>query len=717
MTTTTTPRPDVRPGTPDAVAATVRGLSARMLDGLADVATGYRGTGVPTERALTRRGLLTTTDVERHPYAAATLDGLRVLYAVGRWPVDPDTLADAYPAGALVESVPDGASVRGTVAAHPSTVPGRVRVDWHGGNSQDVDPAHIRRVVEPTDVEPADPWADALDGDPAPVELAPVPAPAGVAALDVEPRGWRLIPRDRAFTCTACGTDTLYGGGMQTVNGVEMLCNRCDAARIDAYWHARPAGRSAVRMTDADGSSTVGGVFTHAPYPYPDDVPPSVRWGLIASASGGGGHQISRTRRLITQRVMETFREVYGLPFSADGPEIIAAREADPRDIDTRARDYLCAYAGQLIGRDDVEPVERLALAYTTTDAEQAATGVRPAVGTLVTLDGQPGAWRVIERSELEARRFPFSMRVQQPGHPLNGSVTLRAVVMPPACGECDAAPGAACLPTCGSSEPAPSGAELVAHARDGVAAFQAAHVAYLADMPAEHTAADRWTAIVDAAGDWRENVGRARGKIGDRVALALREVYGLPHPIARQDYRDALDRANGADTRDPDTRARDYLTAYAGAIHGLDMVEPVEALARPYTTSDADQVAAGIRPAVGTLVTVTGVPGTQDRGHVVERSADEQARSPFRVLVQRIGVQYVDHVPHGSVTVYVDPPCPALGERWHTAGCREAHPAGITSRPAGGYVATPYNPNRDDWYPTPGAEIHQPHPDDFYGF
>ncbi len=702
--TTTTNRPTVRPDTPATVAATVRGMSARMLDGLADIATGTRGAGVQTERALIGRELITTVGANRHPYAAATLDGLRVLWAVGRWHVDPDAVAvepvaPVEPAGTDGDPWGDALDVDPVATVPAVPVEPAPAPPPAGVAALDVEPVEqaARRVVRHFQPFTAEQRANhaashrltpgqqravgthfythpdvpgrAFDTRRAAARAAVAasePAPAGVAALDVEPRGWRCIPADRAFTCTACGGQTLYGGGMQTVNGVEMLCNRCDAARIDAHWYARPAGVSAVRVTNADGSSTVGGAFTHKPYPYPADVPPSVRWGLIVSAGGGGGHQISRTRRLITQRVMETFREVYGLGWAVDGPEIIAAREADTRDVDTRARDYLCAYAGQLDARvAPVEPVEMLALAYMTTDADQVAAGIRPAVGTVVTVEGRPGTWHVIERSDDGARRFPFSVRVRQPGHPFNAGVSLRAV----------------------------------------------------APVPVDGAPAQRWAAIVSAAGDWRDNVGRAAGKIGDRVALALREVYGLPHPIAPESYRDALDRADADDTRDDDTRARDYLTAYAGQIHGLDMVEPVELLARPFTTSDADQVAAGIRPPVGTLVTVTGVPGTQTRGHVIERTADEQARVPFRVLVQRIGVSYVDHVPHGSVTVYQEPPCAALAEDWHTGGCREAHPAGITSRPAGGYYATPYNPAPDTWYPTPGAEIHQPHPDDVYGY
>ena len=184
---------------------------------------------------------------------------------------------------------------------------------------------------------------------------------------------WRSVPADQSFTCTACGTTTMYGGGMQTVDGAQQLCTRCDSARIAAHWWDRPAGTSAVRLTGADGTSTIGGVYTHKPYPYPANVSPAVQWGLIVSA---GTRADTPGRARITARVAAAIPASYGLPTDATADDVTAAHDAlyrgpfgrqYPADrADAVARRMLAAYAAQITGAIDVEPVERRALAFDT---------------------------------------------------------------------------------------------------------------------------------------------------------------------------------------------------------------------------------------------------------------------------------------------------------------------------------------------------------------
>lgn len=354
-------RATVRPDTDPRIAAIVATLTPNMLDGLTSVANVHGGAGTrATHTALIDRGLIVSADV--HPYAAATLDGRRVLFAA-RVPgqVDPDT--DPTPVAPVTgdpwaDLVTDSTGQPISIGARVMWLDGQ----GHGttGRVTGIDPAAFGGRggcsvtwdgAEPTESSAAE-------------RMTVIPETVTSAALDAA-RRWRSIAADEAFTCTACGGGTVYGGGMQTLDGAQRLCNRCDAARIDAHWHDRAAGATQVRMISADGTSTSGGAFTHQPYPYPADVPPSVQWGLIVSAAADWTRNPIGTRRRIGERVAATLRAVYDIP-GADGAGMAAAREADPRSADDRARAYLAAYAATLTGATDVEPVERRALAFVT---------------------------------------------------------------------------------------------------------------------------------------------------------------------------------------------------------------------------------------------------------------------------------------------------------------------------------------------------------------
>lgn len=148
---------------------------------------------------------------------------------------------------------------------------------------------------------------------------------------------------------------------------------------------------------------------------------------------------VVRSERLRAAWVREALREVYGLSMSATTREILDARDGDTRDVNARARDYLAAYAGQL--DDRAEPVDLHAVAYQVHDVDQVHAGIRPAAGTWVFVAGHAGRWNVLPRSPREERRAPFSIRVQQDGHTLNGSVALSAVSpVPPAAAVTDPA-------------------------------------------------------------------------------------------------------------------------------------------------------------------------------------------------------------------------------------------------------------------------------------
>lgn len=52
---------------------------------------------------------------------------------------------------------------------------------------------------------------------------------------------WRMLPGP--FTCTGCGGRfILCPDAMQTVDGSRKLCRGCNAARLDDFWDAQPAG-------------------------------------------------------------------------------------------------------------------------------------------------------------------------------------------------------------------------------------------------------------------------------------------------------------------------------------------------------------------------------------------------------------------------------------------------------------------------------------------
>lgn len=161
---------------------------------------------------------------------------------------------------------------------------------------------------------------------------------------------------------------------------------------------------------------------------------PAVVWGVIASAAGGTAQ--SPARRLRGAWINAAQRAVYRLPAVAhDGrsldPDVIRAREADTRDVDTRALDYLAAFAALL--DDRAEPVDRLALRFAAPDDDaQVAAGTRPPGGVLVLVAGQVGRWEVMRRSPAEQRRYPHAIRVRQEGHTLNASVPLELLTVCP---------------------------------------------------------------------------------------------------------------------------------------------------------------------------------------------------------------------------------------------------------------------------------------------
>ncbi len=189
----------------------------------------------------------------------------------------------------------------------------------------------------------------------------------------------------------------------------------------------RAAGRAVMADTATEPHTDAGQPERPAAAVDPADIPDSrtrAAWRTIRQSANANGSDPARRRRAAW--IVEAWRHVYALPMTATPGEVQAAAHADDRDETTLARLYLTAYAGQL--DDRAQAVDRAAYAYATTDEEQTAAGVRPADGTLVTVDGHPGAWTVIRRSPREQRRYPYAVRVRQVAHTFNGSVPLGSV-------------------------------------------------------------------------------------------------------------------------------------------------------------------------------------------------------------------------------------------------------------------------------------------------
>jgi hypothetical protein len=149
-------------------------------------------------------------------------------------------------------------------------------------------------------------------------------------------------------------------------------------------------------------------------------------WGIIVGTPG----------RLRAAWVNAAQRRVHGLPDVAhDGrstdADVARACEADIRDADGLAREYLAAYAAVIDDRADA--VDRTATRYAAPDdAVQESTGIRPPAGAMVTVEGHAGRWEILPRSAEEQRRHPHRVRVRQEGHTFNGSVPLDAVTVCP---------------------------------------------------------------------------------------------------------------------------------------------------------------------------------------------------------------------------------------------------------------------------------------------
>lgn len=180
-------------------------------------------------------------------------------------------------------------------------------------------------------------------------------------------------------------------------------------------------------------------------------------WHAITDAAAGN--------RLRAAWVRGAYARAYTVPIVCDDRDAVIERErlADLRPSEVRAREYLAAYACEILARGRVgapvderaEPVDRVALDYVApTDAQQEAAGLRPPVGSLVMVGGRPGAWKVAPRTEECNRRHPYDIRLQQPNHPLSVSVALAAVRVLPADVE-DTSPGAWVAVTVGAGRAA----------------------------------------------------------------------------------------------------------------------------------------------------------------------------------------------------------------------------------------------------------------------
>jgi hypothetical protein len=253
---------------------------------------------------------------------------------------------------------------------------------------------------------------------------------AGILSCDTDPTGGPLY-------VAACPAGRRADGGKNAREAVpgRVDCGNCTrhhadtVARIHAEQDAA-AGRAAVRPVE----QAANGRTLTAPAPEILDRAREVGpFGVWLAIRGAADAQLTApvARRLRAAWVVGALREVYGMGFGATATEILDRAEADTRHPQTRAGEYLAAYAGQI--DDRAEPVDLRAAAFQVHDVDQAAAGVRPPVGAWVFVDGFAHRWEVIDRSPVEERRFPFSVRVRQDGHTLNGSVHLSAVTPVPA--------------------------------------------------------------------------------------------------------------------------------------------------------------------------------------------------------------------------------------------------------------------------------------------
>ncbi len=229
----------------------------------------------------------------------------------------------------------------------------------------------------------------------------------------------------------ACGAGRSRTTGEITpraANGDSIDCGNCVRHHADAVAKihaAQDAAMGRAPMVDADqAAATVAPLTAPRPGLLIRALPAHDMWLSILAAANANTIDPAQRRRAAW--VLEALRHVYGLSMAAMPADIMAARDQDTRDDDTRAREYLAAYAGQI--DDRAETIDKRACAYRTSDQAQRAAGTRPALGSWVSVDGHAGRWEVIERSPAEARRFPFAIRVRQEGHTFNGSTPLTAV-------------------------------------------------------------------------------------------------------------------------------------------------------------------------------------------------------------------------------------------------------------------------------------------------
>lgn len=216
----------------------------------------------------------------------------------------------------------------------------------------------------------------------------------------------------------------------RAANGDPIDCCNCVRHHADtvAKIHAaQDAATGVAPMVDADQANEQAPTLT-APRPGLLIRALSAYDMWCAILAGANANTIDPAQRRRAAWIVEALRHIYGLSMSATYAEIDAARAADTRDDDTRAREYLAAYAGQI--DDRAETLDKRACAYRTSDMAQRIAGVRPPVGAWVSVDGHAGRWEVIERIPAEESRFPFAIRVQQEGHTFNGSVPLTAVTV-----------------------------------------------------------------------------------------------------------------------------------------------------------------------------------------------------------------------------------------------------------------------------------------------
>lgn len=172
---------------------------------------------------------------------------------------------------------------------------------------------------------------------------------------------------------------------------------------------------------------------------------PVATWNALYQA-GAVQATHSPATRVRQARVSMALRTVYGLPLVAqDGRsvdrEARLAASMDDRDVTTRTRLYLAAYAAQLdvpeypesLECPGMDALDRAAVRFSAPDdAAQTAAGTRPAHGVMVCVPGFAGRWEVVSRTHGEQRRHPYAVRVRQEGHTFNASVPLDTVTVCP---------------------------------------------------------------------------------------------------------------------------------------------------------------------------------------------------------------------------------------------------------------------------------------------